>query len=441
MRSSRKEPLLLTVMWHLGWHLVPHQFAPCHCPIYEAAVVPNWTQFSGLEWYEVLNNPGPLEKCVVRKYDVDNQTMKWIEQNGPYGDAARTKKFDFVVEGSQQFLKKDKSFFQQILDTDLHTWALLHICSQGDGKSKLALTFRDPLSVIPADITARVSQTLQKVGISGTTKWTRSPCAIDRTLRLEPAPPGPVVMFPSPEAVAPFDRPQVTDEANGTGTTQQQGDAPPKNDGALETAMSHVTILPQGTEQSRYTDKPQGMGTPLQSGTPQQAEEQHVTILPQETEQGRYTDKPQEMGTPLQSGTPQQAEEQPVTILPQETEQSRYTDKPQEMGTPLQSGTPQQAEEQPVTILPQETEQSRYTDKPQETGTPLQSGTPQQAEEQHVTIPPQGTDQHQFPPDKPQEMGRPQEAVLAQTEAASKAPLVGIVTTTWVPYTNDEESW
>ncbi|XP_075539265.1 uncharacterized protein LOC142573951 [Dermacentor variabilis] len=367
MRSSRKEPLLLIVMWHLGWHLVPHQFAPCHCPIYKAASVPNWAQFSALEWYEVLNNPGPLEKCVVRKYNVDNQTMKWIEQDGPYGDVARTKKFDFVVEGSQQFLKKDKSFFQQILDTDLHTWALLHICSQGDSKSKLALTFRDPLSVIPADITARVSQTLQKVGISRTIRWTRSPCMIDRTLRLDPALSGPVVMFPPPEAVAPFDRPQVTDKANGTDTTQQQGDALQKTDVALETSMPHVTLLPQGTEQSWYTDKPREIGTPRQSGTPQQAEEEHVTLLPQGTEQSRYTDKPREIGTPRQSGTLQQAEEQHVTILPQGTDRDQYTDKPQEIG-------------------------------------------------------------------------RPQQAELAPTEAVSKAPLVGIVTT-WVPYTNDEESW
>ncbi|XP_054920218.1 uncharacterized protein [Dermacentor andersoni] len=416
MRSSRKQPLLLTVMWHLGWHLVPHQFAPCRCPIYKAAVVPNWAQFSGLEWYEVLNNPGPLEKCVVRKYDVDNQTMKWIEQDGPYGDVARTKKFDFVVEGTQQFLKKDKSFFQQILDTDFYTWALLHICSQGDSKSKLTLTFRDPLSVIPADITARVSQTLQKVGISRTIKWTRSPCMIDRTLRLDPALSGPVVMFPSPEVVAPFDRPQVTDKANGTDTTHQQGNAPQKTDGALETSVQHSTILPQGTEQSQYTDKPREIGRP------QQAEEQHVTILPQGTEQSQYPDKPREIGRP------QQAEEQHVTILPQGTEQSQYPDKPREIGRP------QQAEEQHVTILPQGTEQSQYPDKPREIG------RPQQAEEQHVTILPQGTEQSQYP-DKPREIGRPQEAELVPTEAVSKAPLVHIATTPWIPYTNDEESW
>ncbi|XP_049521028.1 uncharacterized protein LOC125944577 [Dermacentor silvarum] len=406
MLTGRKEPLLLTVMWHLGCHVMPHQLASCRCPVYKAAVVPDWARFSGLEWYEVLNNPGPLDKCVVRKYYADNQTMKWIEQDGPYGDVARTKKFDFVVEGRQQFLKKDKSFFQQILDTDLYTWALLHICSEGDGKSKLALTLRDPLSTIPADITARVSQTLQKVGISDAIKWTRSPCMIDRTLRLDSAPSGPVIMYPSPGAVQPFDQPRVTDKANRTDTTQQT-DAPQKTD---ETSMLHVTILPLGTDRSQYTDQPLEIGTLQQTSMPQKTELPHATILHLGTDRSQYTDKPQEIGTVQQTSMPQQTELSHVTILHLGTDRSQYTDKPQEIGTVQQTSMPQQTELPHVTILHLGTDRSQYTDQPQEIGTPKQTSMPQQSK-------------------------------LVPIEAVTEKSLIDIVTTPWIPYVNEEESW
>ncbi|XP_077535582.1 uncharacterized protein LOC144147339 isoform X1 [Haemaphysalis longicornis] len=176
--GSLINPLLLIVLSHVG-HLQP---AWCKCPVLKAVQQVNWKMMQGVDWFEVLNNPGPLHKCVVRKYLPEHQLMTWKEKTGPYGNVTEFKKYAFIVQGGQQFLKKDKSFFQQILDTDHYTWALLHICAEADSISKLTLTLRQPLSVIPWDIENRILEALQNAGLPKETRWTRSPCMINSTV-------------------------------------------------------------------------------------------------------------------------------------------------------------------------------------------------------------------------------------------------------------------
>ncbi|KAH7955766.1 hypothetical protein HPB52_003838 [Rhipicephalus sanguineus] len=287
MRTGRKAFLLLTVTWELIQQLPSLQGGRsrpniCGCQVYDAADVPNWEAFSGLEWYEVLNHPGPLHKCVVRKYYAENKTMKWIEKDGPYGDTTRTKKFDFVVEEDQQFLNKDKSFFQQILNTDFKSWALLHICSDGDRRSKFTLTLRDPLSVIPSDVMFRVTETLAKLDISDSIKWTRSPCIVDRTLRHFPALSGMVVMYPPQGADLPFDQSRATEKR---AETTQETDAPWTTNWATEVRMRDHTTPPcksdlaEATSVSRDTQLPDQYKYPSQ---PLESEElkESMTAVP-----------------------------------------------------------------------------------------------------------------------------------------------------------------
>ncbi|KAH6932730.1 hypothetical protein HPB50_009051 [Hyalomma asiaticum] len=319
MRAGREVSLLLTVMCHLVRQLpnVQGRSRPqtCGCPVYQVAVVPDWSKFSRVQWYEVLNHPGPLNKCVVRKYNADNQTMKWMEQDGPYGEPTRVRKLDFVVEGVQQFLKKDKSFFQQILDTDVNTWALLHICSEGDKRSKFTLTLRDPLSVIPQDIMWRVSNTLEKARISSALRWTRSPCIVDRTLRQDPALSVPVIMYPSPVEGIPFDQSQST-------PTTQQTDAQRATSGATEVPMLDDTTVPcesdlaDETGLSRETSPPYLTNQAEEIGLPEE-----VVVLG-ERELRWYTDSPGDIGTSQKSSLPQETGTAPTSELSKQKSQS-----------------------------------------------------------------------------------------------------------------------
>lgn len=176
--ASLTKSLFLIVLSQVG-HLQP---ASSKCPVLKAVENVNWKLIQGVDWFELLNHPGPLHRCVVRKYFPEHQLMTWKEKTDPYGNVTQFKKYAFIVEEGQQFLKKDKSFFQQILDTDHSTWALLHICAEGDSKSKLTLTMRQPLSVIPWDIEVRIHESLHHAGLPKETRWMRSPCMLNSTV-------------------------------------------------------------------------------------------------------------------------------------------------------------------------------------------------------------------------------------------------------------------
>lgn len=319
MRAGKEVSLLLTVMCHLVQQLpiVQGRSRPqtCGCPVYQVAVVPDWSKFSRVQWYEVLNHPGPLDKCVVRKYNADNQTMKWIEQDGPYAEPTRVRKFDFVVEGVQQFLKKDKSFFQQILETDSNTWALLHICSEEDKRSKFTVTLRDPLSVIPQDIMWRVSYTLEKARISSALRWTRSPCIVDRTLRQDPALSAPVIMYPSQVEGIPFDQSQST-------PTTQQTDAPRETSGVTDVPMLDDTTVPcesdlaDETGLSRETSLPYVTNQTEEIGLPEEV------VALGERELASYTDSPGDIGTSQRSSLSQETETAPTSELSKQENQT-----------------------------------------------------------------------------------------------------------------------
>ncbi|KAL3244212.1 hypothetical protein MRX96_018839 [Rhipicephalus microplus] len=233
MRIGRKVFLLLAVTWKLAHKLPSAQGRSrpqiCGCPVYKAADVSKWTTFSGPEWYEVLNHPGPLHK--VRS--AENPTAMRQERRCS----------TLVVEEGQQFLNRDKSFFQQILNTDFNSWALLHICSDGDRRSKFTLTLRDPLSVIPSDVMTRVNETLDMLGLSDFIRWTRSPCIIDRTLRQFLGMTGLVIMYPPEGAVLRFDQSLVTEKRT---ERTQQTNAPQATIGPTELRMLDDTTTPCG---------------------------------------------------------------------------------------------------------------------------------------------------------------------------------------------------
>nr|XP_037271347.1 uncharacterized protein LOC119163449 [Rhipicephalus microplus] len=350
MRIGRKVFLLLAVTWKLAHKLPSAQGRSrpqiCGCPVYKAASVSNWTTFSGPEWYEVLNHPGPLHKCVVRKYDVDNQTMKWIERDGPYGDATRTKMFDLVVEEGQQFLNRDKSFFQQILSTDFNSWALLHICSDGDRRSKFTLTLRDPLSVIPSDVMTRVNGTLDMLGLSDFIRWTRSPCIIDRTLRQFLGMTGLVIMYPPEGAVLRFDQSLATEKRT---ERTQQTNAPQATIGLTELRMLDDTTTPCGPNVADERSISRDTHLPYVTGQARETIAANDAVVLHESHQAWHRDKLKELSRPQETSGSQETSGQSHPRQVQETsgphpvETAPTSDQYKHSSQPLGPRAPKQA--------------------------------------------------------------------------------------------------
>ncbi|XP_077507566.1 uncharacterized protein LOC144118518 [Amblyomma americanum] len=316
MKARSAKNVLLIVLGYLA----QQQLASSKCPVFKALVVPNWArvQLAGVEWFEVLNYPGPLSKCAVRKYHPSNETMDWIEKDEAFGEVKRRKRYDFIMESRQQFLNKDRSFFQQILDSDLATWALLHICSEGDRKSKFTLTLREPLSVIPGDIETRVYQTLQRAGVNQGIKWTKSPCMLDRTINaIFPQPPA--TLYPPPDAVLPYD-------AEGVPELALKTEMPPDAGSPLETQAAQEDDMPEETELPQEAGMPEEIGVPQYVTPPPETDMVPGASMAPDTNMPKDIETSQEVSVPPETETATELILVPLTTpwLPYENDEESW---------------------------------------------------------------------------------------------------------------------
>ncbi|KAL3181937.1 hypothetical protein MRX96_035883 [Rhipicephalus microplus] len=325
MRIGRKVFLLLAVTWKLAHKLPSAQGRSrpqiCGCPVYKAADVSNWTTFSGLEWYEVLNHPGPLHKCVVRK----------VRCGQPDHEMDR---------------KRRSPFFQQILSTDFNSWALLHICSDGDRRSKFTLTLRDPLSVIPSDVMTRVNGTLDMLGLSDFIRWTRSPCIIDRTLRQFLGMTGLVIMYPPEGAVLRFDQSLATEKRT---ERTQQTNAPQATIGLTELRMLDDTTTPCGPNVADERSISRDTHLPYVTGQARETIAANDAVVLHESHQAWHRDKLKELSRPQETSGSQETSGQSHPRQVQETsgphpvETAPTSDQYKHSSQPLGPRAPKQA--------------------------------------------------------------------------------------------------
>ncbi|XP_075539342.1 uncharacterized protein LOC142574051 [Dermacentor variabilis] len=134
------------------------------CPVLQTAAQVDWSALAGKFWLEIATNP-PIQQCIVRAYYPRRATMMWYRLEGYGGVVMKKRQYDFFIDQDVQYLQRDGRFFQQILDTDNESWALVHVCSKNDGKSKILFTTLEPWTMIPVDVQQRVAVALHTAGL------------------------------------------------------------------------------------------------------------------------------------------------------------------------------------------------------------------------------------------------------------------------------------
>ncbi|KAH8039066.1 hypothetical protein HPB51_004991 [Rhipicephalus microplus] len=303
MRIGRKVFLLLAVTWKLAHKLPSAQGRSrpqiCGCPVYKAASVSNWTT-----------------------------TLRRCDKN--------------------EDVRLSESFFQQILSTDFNSWALLHICSDGDRRSKFTLTLRDPLSVIPSDVMTRVNGTLDMLGLSDFIRWTRSPCIIDRTLRQFLGMTGLVIMYPPEGAVLRFDQSLATEKVPRTERTQQTN-APQATIGLTELRMLDDTTTPCGPNVADERSISRDTHLPYVTGQARETIAANDAVVLHESHQAWHRDKLKELSRPQETSGSQETSGQSHPRQVQETsgphpvETAPTSDQYKHSSQPLGPRAPKQA--------------------------------------------------------------------------------------------------
>ncbi|XP_077534558.1 uncharacterized protein LOC144146485 [Haemaphysalis longicornis] len=182
--STKRWPfklLILPVLLNFVDATLPATEGGVKCPVLTPSVTVDWNKIEGMRWFEALTYPWKVEDCFVRQYFPHLKTMIWKAEPGPYGTPTKTIKLMFEVRGDQQFLLPKGERFQQILDTDHSTWALIHHCWENGSGSHFALTLRKPVKKVPASILARAARAIAKSGRREKVVWTQSGCMISST--------------------------------------------------------------------------------------------------------------------------------------------------------------------------------------------------------------------------------------------------------------------
>ncbi|XP_065298829.1 uncharacterized protein [Dermacentor albipictus] len=134
------------------------------CPVLQTAAQVDWSALAGKLWLEIATNP-PIPQCNVRAYYPRRNTMMWYRLEGYGGVLTKKRQYNFFIDQDVQYLQRDGRFFQQILDTDNESWALVHVCSKNDGKSKILFTTLEPWTMIPVEVQQRVAAALHTAGL------------------------------------------------------------------------------------------------------------------------------------------------------------------------------------------------------------------------------------------------------------------------------------
>lgn len=153
------------------------------CPLLTPSVTVDWKKIEGVQWFEALTYPRKVQDCFLRQYFPQRKTMIWKSEPGPYSRPTKSMKLMFDVKGEQQFLLPKGERFQQILDTDHSTWALVHHCWENGSGSHFALTVREPVTKIPPFIKARAALAIARSGSRDEVTWIKSGCMIPSTGR------------------------------------------------------------------------------------------------------------------------------------------------------------------------------------------------------------------------------------------------------------------
>ncbi|XP_077507681.1 uncharacterized protein LOC144118708 [Amblyomma americanum] len=160
--SDKRELHMLSLAWLLL--ALSGLAAGGRCPKLPTAGTEDWNAISGKYWLEIATYP-PVRPCVVRIYYPERSNMMWYRLQGYGGAVTMKRQYDFITDNNQQYLHRNGRFFQQILDTDNQSWALLHVCADNDGKSKILFTTREPWTMMPVEVQYRVTMALQNAGL------------------------------------------------------------------------------------------------------------------------------------------------------------------------------------------------------------------------------------------------------------------------------------
>ncbi|KAL1417227.1 hypothetical protein MTO96_027105 [Rhipicephalus appendiculatus] len=134
------------------------------CPVLRTTGQVDWSALAGKYWLEIATHPA-IPQCTVRTYYPRRAAMMWYQIDGYGGVVTKKRQYDFLIHDSVQFLHRNGKFFQQILDTDNKSWALVHVCSINDGISKILFTTLEPWTMIPVEIQQRVTTALHTAGL------------------------------------------------------------------------------------------------------------------------------------------------------------------------------------------------------------------------------------------------------------------------------------
>ncbi|XP_075744010.1 uncharacterized protein LOC142802839 [Rhipicephalus microplus] len=135
-----------------------------HCPVLRTTAHVDWSAIAGKYWLEIATHPA-IPQCTVRVYYPRRAVMMWYQTNGYGGEVTKKRQYSFLLHNDVQLLQRNGQFFQQILDTDNQSWALVHVCSTNDGISKILFTTLEPWNMIPVEIQQRITMALHTAGL------------------------------------------------------------------------------------------------------------------------------------------------------------------------------------------------------------------------------------------------------------------------------------
>ncbi|XP_075542206.1 uncharacterized protein LOC142576130 [Dermacentor variabilis] len=148
------------------------------CPVLKPVINVDWKKMERVDWLRGLTFPVDFKECLIMNFYPHNETLLLQLNDGPYSRKKEPAHVTLLRNGTKQYWGKKNKKFQQVLDTDYSTWALLHHCWEDGPGSWFMVLLRKPMKTIPENIMARVNRSVTKAGRTKKFWWKRSGCML-----------------------------------------------------------------------------------------------------------------------------------------------------------------------------------------------------------------------------------------------------------------------
>ncbi|XP_050045586.1 uncharacterized protein [Dermacentor andersoni] len=146
------------------------------CKALEALGKLNWAKFAGKEWMEMMNYPDAAGGCKSWIFFPANRTVVMRTRSDICSKKFRDVASKFEPDEIQRGPSRRGDQFRQILDTDNHSWTLMHECQPTGFGSRFSILAPKSTSPASARMAEKADRYMGASAYGKRARWVRSRC-------------------------------------------------------------------------------------------------------------------------------------------------------------------------------------------------------------------------------------------------------------------------